>query len=156
MKKKEINKEDWLEHWAMRKKRKFSCSDKSKTIAGNELRRLSKEGYDPNLLLRDATDHFSRKFFRNASCLKARPVIESPTFEDLAKSDPAKAKAVISAIATRELTYLKTVTAPPPKEEIDEAENAETIEMREKMAAAFLYGDLDGRFKRSYKALGYE
>jgi DTW domain-containing protein YfiP len=61
----------------MRKEQKYSCSKRSKTIAGNVLRTLSKEGYDPNLLLQDATDNFSRKFFRKADCMKARPILET-------------------------------------------------------------------------------
>ena len=153
---KKINAEAWSNHWKMRKKLGFSCSAKSQRIAGNMLKKLDSEGMDVNLLLQKATIQEWRSFHAHPDCMKPRPVRETMSLDMLARSDPAKAKEVISAIATRELTYLKTVTAPPPKKEIDEAENAETIEMREKLAAAFLYGDLEGRFKRSYKALGYE
>tara|TARA_Y100000034_G_scaffold118321_1_gene158862 strand:- start:210 stop:542 length:333 start_codon:yes stop_codon:yes gene_type:complete len=73
----EAGQKAWDEHWIMRKKMKFSCSKKSKRIAMNSLLRLKKEGYDPILLLNDATDHESRTFIRKADCMKARPILET-------------------------------------------------------------------------------
>ena len=96
--------EEWIQHFQMRKEQGYSCSKRSQQIAINQLTRLEKEGFHPQLLLNYATDRLYRSFHRWPECLKPRPVFESPRMTDLAKSDPEKAKEFMK--------LLKNITKP--------------------------------------------
>ena len=101
-----MSSQEWQEHWAMRKKEGYPCTKRSQRIAQNQLARLDKEGFQPQLLLNYATDRLYRSFHRWPECLKPRPVQETARMSDLVKSDPEKAAPFID--------LMKQITSHPP------------------------------------------
>jgi len=99
---------EWQEHWLMRKRLKFPCTAKAKRQALNSIERLSKEGYDPALLLTRSTDMEWRSFWRHADCMKARPVLETVTPDMLRRSNSEIADEVIKRIHMKKIPPRRT------------------------------------------------
>lgn len=78
--------------------------------AANSLLRLSKKKFDIGLLLTKASDNYWRSFHEWPDCIKARPVIESVTLDDLQRSDPKRAEEVLGGLRVKRIPLPKATS----------------------------------------------